>query len=138
MGKMKELQIETHNLARDWDVLVETILSQKEIGDAALLKPDERPSSQEEWESYRVVPDLRFQPKGTKLATAIEIKMFRWQNDWRHRVADAISHMQEILATSHFERGIIILTLDLSDDTLTQLGSTPSSGIEIWGIGKLR
>lgn len=138
MGKMKELQIETQNLARDWDALVESILSQKEIGEAALLKPDEGPSSQEEWEAYRLVPDLRFQPKGTNLKTAIEIKMFRWQSDWRHRVADAISHMQEILATRDFERGVVILTLDLSDDILTQVGSTPSSSIEIWGIGKLR
>jgi hypothetical protein len=102
------------------------------------LKPDEGPSSQEEWESFRLVPDLQFQPKGTKLKAAIEIKMFRWQSDWLHRVADAISHMQEILATRDFERGIVILTLDVSDEILTQLGSTPSSGIEIWGIGKLR
>ncbi|WP_312223787.1 hypothetical protein [Rhizobium rhizoryzae] len=138
MGQMKELQIETHNLARDWEVLLENILSQKEIGDAALLKPDEGPSSQEEWQSYRLVPGLRFQPKGTKFKAAVDIKMFRWQNEWRRRVRDATSHMREILATSDFERGIIILTLELPDHTLAHLVSPADSGIEIWDISKLR
>ena len=138
MGHMKELQIETHNLARDWEVLLENILSLKEIGDAALLKPDEEPSSQEEWQSYRLVPDLRFEPKGTKFKAAVDVKMFRWQNEWRRRVRDAISHMREILATSDFERGIIILTLELPRHTLAQLVSPADSGIEIWDISKLR
>ncbi|MGO7015419.1 hypothetical protein [Rhizobium leguminosarum] len=138
MGKMKELQIETNNLARDWESLLENILNQKEIGEATLLKPDDGPTSQEEWESYRSIPDLRFRPKDSKFRAAVEIKMFRWQSDWRHRVADAISHMQQILATHDFERGIVILTLDLPDNTLAQLVSPASSGIEIWGISKLR
>ena len=31
LGKMKELQIETQNLARDWEGLVEDILSQPAV-----------------------------------------------------------------------------------------------------------
>lgn len=57
---MKELQLETQNLARDWEGLVEDILSQPAVGSAVALKPDETPATENEYEQFRLVPDLRF------------------------------------------------------------------------------
>ncbi len=120
---MKELQIETQNLARDWEGLVEDILSQPAVGSAVALKPDEMPATEDEYEQFRLVPDLRFQPLGLDHSVAIEIRMFRWHRDWHQRISDSIAHMHEILSSDEFDRGIIVTTVDLPDNLRTQLYS---------------
>ncbi|MBY5579129.1 hypothetical protein [Rhizobium leguminosarum] len=138
MGKMKELQIETQNLARDWEGLVEDILSQPAVGSAVALKPDEMPATEDEYEQFRLVPDLRFQPLGLDHSVAIEIRMFRWHRDWHQRISDSIAHMHEILSSDEFDRGIIVTTVDLPDNLRTQLYSPEDRRVEVWGVEKLR
>lgn len=138
MGKMKELQIETQNLGRDWEGLVERILNQPAVGSAAALKPDEMPSSQEEYEELRLVPDLRFQPVAAEHCIAVEVRMFRWHSEWHQRISDSVAHMHEILRSGGFDRGIVVTTIDLPDNLLAQLISPGDRSVEVWGIGKLR
>ncbi|MER9056988.1 hypothetical protein [Mesorhizobium sp. M0910] len=138
MGKMKELQIETHNLDRDWQDLLLRILAQEDVGLAAATRPDEEPADQEEWELYRSLPDLTFTPKETVRKLAVEFKMFRWQKDWQRHVRDAISHIHGIVRTEGFDGGIVIVSLDISDQALAELKSTAAPEVQIWGLGTLR
>lgn len=135
---MKDLQIETQNLAQDWEALVESILNQPAVGSAVALKPDEMPSSQEEYEDLRLVPDLSFQSVMAEHRTAVEIRMFRWHSEWHQRISDSIAHMHNILRSGGYDRGIVVTTIDLPDSLLTQLLSPGDRSIEVWGIGKLR
>ena len=95
MGRMKDLQIETRNLAQDWEGLVERILKQAAIGSAASLRPDEQPSSAEEYEELRLIPDLDFRPITSAYHAAVEVRMFRWHNEWHQRISDSIAHMRD-------------------------------------------
>ncbi|WP_157385535.1 restriction endonuclease [Mesorhizobium sp. STM 4661] len=135
---MKELQIETHNLARDWEALLIRILAQEKVGRAAGTRPDEEPADEDEWAMYRSLPDLTFTPNAATTTLAVEFKMFRWQTDWRRRVRDAIAHTHEVIKTNGLDGGIVIVSLDLPEEILAELKSPAAPDVEIWGLAKLR
>ncbi len=137
MGSMSDLHIETMTLARDWVHLVANILSQPHIGSANLLKPDEPPEDEESWNMARRIPDLQFRPATSQEKVAVEFRMFRWQNDWRRRLSDSISHMHEILDTGRFARGIVALSIELTETDRSHFAAITGPSIEIWDLLRL-
>ncbi|QOG23226.1 hypothetical protein [Bradyrhizobium sp. SEMIA] len=138
MGSMKDLQIEIMGLTQDWHELIRRILSQGKVGAAYVMRPDEAPDDEERWNELRLVPDLAFTPAGESEPLAVEFKMYRWQSEWQRRLREAVAHMQEILAQGRYQRGIIILSFDVDDQTLAATRSRVAGAIDIWTLQHLR
>lgn len=138
MGSMKDLHIEIMGLTRDWLELIGRILSQDQVGAAYVMRPDEAPDDEESWNGLRLVPDLAFTPVGAGAPFAVEFKMFRWQAEWRRRLREAVVHMHEILAQGRYQRGIIILSFEVDDQTLAATRSFIDGAIDVWPLQRLR
>lgn len=138
MSASSDLHIETMNLASDWTALVGEILSQPHVGRAMPQKPDDPPSDEEEWRLYQFAPDLAFIPTGATEKTAIEIKMLRWRSNWLGRVSDAVAFMEQVLAHGGMGRGVIVLSIAIAPELLTELNAGTGGRVEIWDLEKLR
>jgi hypothetical protein len=138
MGSTKDLHIETMGLTRDWLELIGRVLSQDHVGAAYVIRPEDAPDDEESWKELRLVPDLTFRPEGASAPLAVEFKMFRWESEWQRRLREAVVHMQEILAQGRYQRGIIILSIDVDDQTLDLMRSRIDGAIQIWTLQSLR
>lgn len=138
MGKMKELQTEMMNLEFEWRHLLAAILGQVNVGNVSVMKPDDWPSDEEEWEQIRFVPDLAFTPLNADEPVAVEFKMFRWRSDWRSRVGDAIAFMKDLLKQGPYARGLLIVPVEIDDEDATVLRKAAGPDIDIWDLNHLR
>lgn len=139
MGKMSELQIETVNLESEWQQLLAEILSQEAVGLATVgAEPDNFPTDEEEWESLRYIPDIVFTQYLDQKPTAVEFKMFRWPNNWRSRTADAIAFMEKLLDETGYEKGIVIVSLEITVKDRASFFSLAHPNIELWDLQDLR
>lgn len=137
MGAVKDFHIETMGLARDWEELIAQILSQANVGDPRMMRPEEEPDNEEDWEEYRYKPDLIYSETKSGEIVALELKLFRWRSEWRERVYSAIRHMREVLKRGQYPRGVIVLTLDVAPKELALLAAEAGEEIEIWDLAKL-
>ena len=135
MGRMKDLMIETESLHWEWLDLISRIIRGSVNGTVQITKPNERPVDQEEWELFRLTPDMILVHDGTDQIVPVEFKMFRWGNDWEQHVQDAISHLIDIIDDKSVKRGILIVSRELGFDPGLE---HHLSNIEIWDIIKLR
>lgn len=138
MGAMKELHIETMNLEVEWQHLLAEILGRPNAGRAHVMRPDEGPADQEEWEAMRFVPDISFTPSGAAGPIAVEFKMFRWRSDWRSRVGDAIAFMKTLLEQTDYVRGALILSLEIHAGDREDFRQAAGSNIDLWDLSDLR
>ncbi|MBI1218245.1 MAG: hypothetical protein GC186_06820 [Rhodobacteraceae bacterium] len=138
MGTMKELHIETMNLEVEWQHLLAEILGQPSVGQALVMKPDEGPADEEEWEMMRFVPDIAFTPSGAASPVAVEFKMFRWRSNWRSRVGDAIAFLKTLLEQSNYARGALVLSLEIDASDREAFRQAAGSNVDLWDLGNLR
>lgn len=134
MGHAKELLIEGQSLSCEWHLLIERILSQPEIGEASSNRGGDEPSDQEEWEEYQSWPDLEFTPRGRTQAKAVAFRMMRWREDWSSRIAEAITHIEEVARRRGYDGSIVIVTLDLPSQSLRPL---ETASTKIWSLANL-
>jgi len=137
MSAMSDLHIENMNLEADWLKLLVAILERTE-GRASIMKPMEGPADEEEWEQMRWVPDIALTPRMGGKPIAVELKMFRWRNDWKLRINDAVAYMQNLVLRGDFGRGILILSLELDEDEARVIEGFKGDEIEIWDLKNLR
>lgn len=138
MSASSELHIETMNLASDWKGLIGEILNLPHVGRAIAQKPDESPADEEEWKLYQYAPDLAFTSVGSTSRAAVEIKMLRWRSSWLRRISDAVAFMEQVLAHTGLDRGIVILSIAVAPDLLRELNAGAGDRVEIWDLEKLR
>lgn len=137
MGAMKDLHIETLNLAGDWAALLAAVLEQGGAYRVTIHERDQ-PSDEEEWEMMRFVPDLSFSAEGSERRTAVEIKTLRWRGDWQLFAKQALEHMLEVIARGTFDRGLLVLTLDLEASETAAIRAAAGEAVDVWDLNALR
>lgn len=138
MGAMKELHIEAMNLEIAWFGFLEELLGQATIGSARALKVGETPSDEDEWEAKRRVPDLSFTPNGRRWPTAVEFRMFRWRSDLIGRIGASLVHVRELLSGGRYERGLLIVSVELNARERELASKACGSDIDLWDLADLR
>lgn len=140
MGRMSELQIEMRGeqaqIEGQWFELIETLLKSPVRVNVRSFPPPED-FDQDAWEHSNSLPDFDFRDQNDN-KTAVEIKIYRWRNDWKNHVANAIDHLRTIVEDLKYEFGILIITwdLELNKENISDL-NIPDN-IDIWDISSLR
>ena len=140
MGKMSELQIELHQeqavIHSRWnDILTDLIRA----SGYSLVEANEPPDGygEDEWAMYDQMPDFRLRTADGRHA-AVELKIYRWQSDWKNHLKNAIDHIATIIKAKPYDEGILIVTWDINSPQFKTADLKLPTNIKLWDLGDLR
>jgi hypothetical protein len=140
LGRMSELQIEVHQeqavIHSRW---TDTLTALIRASEYSLVEANEPPDGydEDEWAMYDQMPDFSLRTGDGRLA-AVELKIYRWQSDWKNHLKKAIDHLTSIIKAKHFDEGILIVTWDIKSAQIASAGLKVPSNIKLWDLGDLR
>lgn len=140
MGRMSDLHIEyqhdTMSIENTWFELVTAILEKAEFGKVTAYPPPES-LDYDEYSQFQSSPDFSI-AYSDKTRTAVELKIYRWHNDWRGHTAQAIEYLNQVIKDGNFSKGILIISWDTGPEEHTIKNLRIPDNIELWDIKKLR
>lgn len=140
MSRMKDLQIEIHQeqsaIFERWIELVESLLKKSEFSEIQGF-PHPEDYDEDAWKMRSILPDIEAcSAKGQR--TAVELKIYRWRDDWKNHAIKAIRHLQSIVGSQNYHSGILIITWERERTQGKNAVLKAPTGIEIWDLNKLR
>lgn len=140
MGGMSDLHIEMMNESREILVSWEDLIGRLITDDGYSIEHSFAKSEVEDAEDYEAsqnFPDFIAEKEGAG-RVAFELKVYRWEDDLRRHVGNAIDHLSSLIIRNGLNHGILIVTWDMHSENQTAKGLIGSGNIDVWDIRKLR
>ncbi|MEM9840834.1 MAG: hypothetical protein AAF830_17000 [Pseudomonadota bacterium] len=140
MGKMSELQIELHQeqavIHSRWNEILTDLIR---ASGYSLVEANEPPDGydEDEWAMYDQMPYFTLRTADGRHA-AVELKIYRWQSDWKNHLKNAIDHIATIIKAKPYDEGILIVTWDIDSPQFKTADLRLPTNIKLWDLGDLR
>ncbi len=140
MGRMSGLQIEVHQeqavIHSRWTDILDDLIR---VSGYSFVETNAPPDGydEDEWAMYDEMPDFDVRTTDDRRA-AVELKIYRWQSDWKNHLKKAIDHLASIIKARSYDEGILIVTWDIKHAQIESAGLEIPPNIKLWDLGNLR
>lgn len=140
MGRMSDYHIEMMNEAQElhasWEEFLERLLVKSGFQvQQSYTRSDVQ--DHEEYEFYQGFPDfIAIDAQDHKVA--IEFKIYRWKDDWKRHVNNALDHLRLLCTENKCDCGILILISDFGENPNDKENLNLPEYLKVWDVSWLR